>query len=65
MAVGFAEKKKKKTIDNFSWSVQISTIEMTLKVQIFAARCSLWFHLSFEHFDVISMIDKGIDHGKL
>ena len=63
MAVGFAEKKK--TIDNFSWSVQISTIEMTLKVQNFAARCALWFHLRFEHFDVISMIDKGIDHGKL
>ena len=27
--------------------------------------CGSWFHLSFEHFDVISMIDKGIDHGKL
>ena len=24
-----------------------------------------WFHLSFEHFDVISMVDKSIDHGKL
>jgi len=24
-----------------------------------------WFHLSFEHFDVISMVDKSTDHGKL
>ena len=27
--------------------------------------CRTWFHLSFEHFDVISMTDKGIDRGKL
>jgi len=27
--------------------------------------CGWWFHLSFEHFYVISMIDKGTDHGKL
>ena len=33
MAVGVTEKK----IDNFSWSVQISTIEMTLKVQNWGA----------------------------
>ena len=25
----------------------------------------LWFHLSLEHFDIISMVDKSIDHGKL
>ena len=50
-----------KNNDNFSWSVQLTTIEMTLKAQNFAAR----LRLVFEHFDVISMIDKGIDHGKL
>ena len=27
--------------------------------------CGLWFHLSLEHFDVISMVDKSIDHGNL
>ena len=27
--------------------------------------CGLWFHLNFEHFDVISMADKGTDHGEL
>ena len=48
-----------KNNDNFSWSVQLTTIEMT--VENFAAR----LRLVFEHFDVISMIDKGIDHGKL
>ena len=50
-----------KNNDNFSWSVQLTTIEMTLKVQNFAAR----LRLVFEHVDVISMIGKGIDHGKL
>ena len=24
-----------------------------------------WFHLSFEHFDVIAMVDKSIDLAKL
>ena len=24
-----------------------------------------WFHLTFEHFDVISVVYKSIDHGKL
>ena len=24
-----------------------------------------WFHLSFEHFDVIAMVDKSIDLEKL
>ena len=27
--------------------------------------CSLWFYLSFEHFDVVYMVDKSTDHGKL
>ena len=27
--------------------------------------CGLWFHLNFEHFDVISMADKSRDHGEL
>ena len=26
--------------------------------------CGRWFHLSFEHFDVISMIYKNSNHGK-
>ena len=26
--------------------------------------CGQWFHLSFEHFDVISMIYKNSNHGK-
>ena len=26
---------------------------------------ALWFHLSFEHFDVISLVDKISDQGKL
>ena len=26
--------------------------------------CGLWFHLSFEHFDVISMVDKSTDLGE-
>ena len=27
--------------------------------------CGLWFHLSSEHFDVISTVYKSVDHGKL
>ena len=27
--------------------------------------CGSWFHLSFEHFDVISMVDKSADNEKL
>ena len=38
-------------------------------VQYFAVKtlaCGLWFHLSFEHsYDVISMVYKSVDHGKL
>ena len=29
------------------------------------APAAFWFHLSFEHFDVISMVDKIADQGKL
>ena len=59
------KKKKKKTVDNFSWSVQLSTIEMTSEVQNLQLACGSRFHLSFEHFDIISVIDKRIDRGKL
>ena len=37
-------------------------------VQNFAMKplaCGSWFHLSFEHFDVISMVDKSADNEKL
>ena len=41
-------KKQKKQIDNnYPWSVLLLTTEMS----------------SFEHFDVISMVDKKADHG--
>ena len=43
-------------------------VEMELKVQNFAVKplaCSSWIHLSFEHFDVISVVDKSTDQGKL
>ena len=43
----------------FSWLVLLSAIEVMSK-------CSnlKWFHCkSFEHFDVISMIDEITDHG--
>lgn len=29
------------------------------------APAALWFHLSFEHFDLISMVGKIADQGKL
>ena len=60
--VSIIEKKK---IDNFSWSVQLSTIEMTSEVQNLQLACGSWFHLTFEHFDIISVIDKRIDRRKL
>ena len=48
MDVSVIEKKnKKKTMDNFSWSVQLSTIEMTSEVQNLQLACGSWFHLSF------------------
>ena len=33
----------------------------------FEKNAGKWFHLSFEHFEVIARFDKGIhvDHGKL
>ena len=27
--------------------------------------CGSWFHMSCEHFDVISMVNKSTDDGKL
>ena len=53
--------------NSFPWSVLLSTIEMMSK-------CSKlkWNHepqesgfiVKFEHFDVISMVDKSTDQGK-
>lgn len=43
-------------------------IVCTQNVQSFAMKplvCSLWFHLSLEHFDHIFMVDKSTEHGKL
>ena len=37
-------------------------------VQNFAVKplaCGSWFQLIFEHFDVISTVDKNTEHGKL
>ena len=54
---------------NFPWSALLSTIEMTSQtVQNLGVKtlaCSLWLHLSFEYVDVIFMVDKSTDHGKL
>ena len=54
---------------NFPWSALLSTIEMTSQnVQNLGVKtlaCSLWFHLSFEYVDVIFIVDKSTDHGKL
>ena len=40
-------------------------VEMTSKVQNLQLACGSEFHLSFEDFDIISVIDKIIHHGKL
>ena len=37
------------------------TVEFAVK----QLACGSWFLLSFEHFDVISTVDKSTDHGKL
>lgn len=54
---------------NFPWSALLSTIEMTSQnVQNLGVKpltCSLWFHLSFECVDVMFMVDKSTDNGKL
>ena len=46
--------------NNFPWSVLLSTIQMTSMFKNFHWNQwnGQWFHLSFEHFDVISMLDK-------
>ena len=46
---------KKQIKKNVRWSVLLSTIEMMPK----------WFYLSFENYDVISMVDYSTEHGKL
>ena len=54
---------------NFPWSALLSTVEMTSQtVQNLGVKtlaCSLWLHLSFEYVDLIFMVDKSTDHGKL
>ena len=48
---------KKQVGNNFSWSMLLSTIEMSSKCsKLFGS----WFHLNFEHFDLISLADKSI-----
>ena len=42
--------------------------QITQNVQNFALKplaCGWWFYFSFEHFDVIPVVDKSTDHGKL
>ena len=59
---------KKQIDNNFPGSVLLSTVEMTskcLKLCVKLLARGSWFHLSFEHFDVISVVDKRRDHGKL
>lgn len=46
---------RKKINKNVPWPALLSTIEMMPK----------WFHLSFENYDDISMVDYSTDHGKL
>ena len=58
----------KKQINNtFPWSVLLSTIEMSKYSKLCSETTCLQlrFYLSFEHFDVISMVDKSTDHGIL
>ena len=40
-----------------------SLIDQNLAVKPLAR--GAWFHLSLQHFDVISTVDKSTDHGKL
>ena len=56
------------SLARLSESVLLSTVEMTQNVQNFAVKpraAGEWFHLCFEHFDVISMVDKSTDHGEM
>ena len=60
-------REKKPTVlqsnNTFPWSVLLSTLEMTSKGEPLA--CGSCFHLqSFEHFDVISMVDMDKDQAK-
>ena len=59
---------KKQIDNNFPWCVLLSTIEMASKCSKLyreTTRRSSWFHLSFEHFDIISVVDKSTDNRKL
>ena len=66
----FRKKKKNVIVKNKSTTILYGLNSMTPQnVQYFAVKtlaCGLWFHLSFEHsYDVISMVYKSVDHGKL
>ena len=47
------------------WSIRVQTMEMMLMVAShFAVKLlarDSWLHLSFEYFDIISMVDKSIE----
>ena len=49
----------------FPWSVLLLTIEMTSKCSKTTSCRRVVSLQSFEHFDVISMVNKSTDHGKL
>ena len=50
--------------DRPQFSIVYILIDRRNDVKIFKTYGS-WFHLSFEHFDVIAMVDKSIDLEKL
>jgi len=61
---------KKKQSDNnfyFPWSVLLSTIEnqMTSECSKLCSKTTRQRLIAFEHFDIISMVVKSTDHGKL
>ena len=61
---------KKQIDNNFPRSVLLSTIEIksSQNVENFAVKplvCGSWFHLSFKHFEAISIVDKSTVRGKL
>ena len=59
--------KKKKTDNNFPWSVFLSTIEnqMTSKCSKLCSETTRLRLVAFQHFDIISMVVKSTDHRKL
>ena len=61
-------KKGKKIVRNELTSVKrIGGSAMLIKIilQWTSSHTGEWFNLSFEHFDVISIVDKSTDEGKL